>query len=194
MVLGGDHLSLLRPWLTNHKEIDDDFLGDTLLACWQMKLAAAVGELDLASQINKMAFAYSKQNDFGLDNADYFYLACVYCGFYEEANDWLHYGYPDEWDLPAKLYTATGIMCSRGDSLEDAELFAEPNQIDYELIFRKWLYGFDVEDDVKFLITSNKTSTLNKICSLRYLTCGPTPLMNRRNLISVSSQTENEKC
>ena len=138
--LGGDHLTLLRPWLTNHKEIDDDFLGDTLLACWQMKLAAAVGELDLASQINKMAFAYSKQNDFGLDNADYFYLACVYCGFYEEANDWLHYGYPDEWDLPAKLYTATGIMCSRGDSLEDAELFAEPNQIDCELIFRKWLW------------------------------------------------------
>ena len=179
---GGEHLSLLRPMLINKSDIPD-LLDDTKRACWQMELAAHVGEIDLAYEINKKAFSYSEEQEFQLDNEDYFYLACVACGFYDQANEWLDYGYPDDWDLPDKIYQGVDFRCSRGELLSHAVCSDEPSSIRHELIVGKWLNGFNVQADIDFTLTSNLATTIEKICSLKYATCGPTPFKNRHNMV-----------
>lgn len=180
---GGEHLSLLRPMLIKQADIPD-LLDDTRRACWQMELAAHVGEIDLALEINNRAFSYSEEQDFQLDNEDYFYLACVACCFHEEANEWLYHGYPDETDLPDRIYQGVDFRCSRGESLSHAVYTDEPSYIDHELIVAKWLNGFNVQADIDFILKSNLANTIEKICSLKYATCGLTPFKNRHDMVS----------
>ena len=149
---GGEHLSLLKPLLIQPSEIDD-LVGDTRRACLQMEIFAHVGALDLAMEINEKSYSYSENEDFELDNADYFYEACVACGFYDEANLWLANGYPDEFDLPIRIKRAVDFRCSRGRSLEDVVYCEYPKSLSWEWVAGKWLNGFDVKEDIEFFST-----------------------------------------
>ena len=165
---GGDHLSLFKPLLIEEKEISAN-LDETVFLCNNIILAAHVGDEELAFKINEAAFNYAYENDFELDNGDYFYKACIASNLFDEAEKWLVEGNPDEYDLPEALYDATDYLCSRGWELEDAIATTEAERIDHKLIASKWSNGFDVTKDIKYLLNSDLCSGIQKISSLSFL-------------------------
>ena len=134
-------------------------------------------------EINEKSYSYSENEDFELDNADYFYEACVACGFYDEANLWLANGYPDEFDLPIRIKRAVDFRCSRGESLEDVVYCEYPKSLSWEWVAGKWLNGFDVKEDIEFFLPLNLASSMDKLICLRYAICGPI-YVNRRNIVT----------
>ena len=165
---GGEHLALFKSLLPSEKSIiasikDGDSAYNTL------ELAAHVGEDELASRINTEAFNYAYENGFEQDNEDYYYRACIAAGLYDEAEEWVTEGAPDEWDLPSALYSAADYLCCRGWELSEAIYLTEAQRIDKDLIANKWANGFDVAEDVEYLLTCASTSSIEKISSLQYL-------------------------
>ena len=165
---GGDHLSLFKPLLIKEKEILEN-IDETHFLCNQIKLAAHLGDEELAIKINNIAFNHAFKNDFSLDNADYFSAACIAANLFDEAEEWLLEGGPDEWDLPLALYNATDYLCSRGWELDEALMTTEADKIDHRLIASKWSNGFDVTNDIKYLLNSELSLGIEKIVSLSYL-------------------------
>lgn len=165
---GGKYLSLFKPLLISEKNFKN-YLNDSSFLCSQLELAAHVGEIELAKKIHKLAFDYAFENDFGNDNADYFYQACMAADLFDEADQWLYEGYPDEFDLPSALYNSADYLCSRGWELEDVLDTAGPEVLDSRLVASKWANGFDVSNDIKYLLDSDLCSGFEKIRSLSFL-------------------------
>ena len=67
------------------------------------------------------------------------------------------------------LYYAADYLCCRGWELSEAIYLTEAQRIDKDLIANKWANGFDVAEDVEYLLTSASTSSIEKISSLQYL-------------------------